>query len=128
VVTHHGTSSGATNTASAVLPRNRTSGGVQRSTPGGKVVVVPLPSHGPFGLRRMPGCRAGAYAESSSSIPLLFVLSPGTDPTAALLSFAESRNMAGPGKFMVGGGRGGCEPRSTVWPGNFMVSVGLQSM
>eukprot|EP00983_Pelagomonas_calceolata_P102989 1158867-Pelagomonas_calceolata.AAC.22 len=42
-----------------------------------------------------------AYAESSSSVPLLFVLSPGTDPTAALLSFAESRNMAGPGRFMV---------------------------
>ncbi|KAF5843852.1 dynein heavy chain and region D6 of dynein motor-domain-containing protein, partial [Dunaliella salina] len=44
---------------------------------------------------------AAAYAESSSSVPLLFVLSPGTDPTAALMSFAESRGMAGPGRFMV---------------------------
>lgn len=34
---------------------------------------------------------AGSYAESSCTVPLLFVLSPGSDPTAALLAFAESR-------------------------------------
>ncbi|KAG2436335.1 hypothetical protein HXX76_006644 [Chlamydomonas incerta] len=34
---------------------------------------------------------AGSYEESSCTVPLLFVLSPGSDPTAALLQFAESR-------------------------------------
>ncbi|KXZ49009.1 hypothetical protein GPECTOR_23g1 [Gonium pectorale] len=33
----------------------------------------------------------GSYEESSCTVPLLFVLSPGSDPTAALLQFAESR-------------------------------------
>ncbi len=34
---------------------------------------------------------AGSYEESGATVPLLFVLSPGSDPTAALLQFAESR-------------------------------------
>ncbi|GIL57271.1 hypothetical protein Vafri_12526 [Volvox africanus] len=34
---------------------------------------------------------AGSYEESASTVPLLFVLSPGSDPTAALLQFADSR-------------------------------------
>lgn len=33
---------------------------------------------------------SGSYKESSCTAPLLFVLSSGSDPTAALLSFAES--------------------------------------
>ena len=33
---------------------------------------------------------AGSYKESSCTSPLLFVLSTGSDPTAALLQFAES--------------------------------------
>eukprot|EP00201_Polytomella_parva_P020499 CAMPEP_0175042260 /NCGR_PEP_ID=MMETSP0052_2-20121109/2450_1 /TAXON_ID=51329 ORGANISM="Polytomella parva, Strain SAG 63-3" /NCGR_SAMPLE_ID=MMETSP0052_2 /ASSEMBLY_ACC=CAM_ASM_000194 /LENGTH=3805 /DNA_ID=CAMNT_0016305023 /DNA_START=33 /DNA_END=11446 /DNA_ORIENTATION=+ len=33
----------------------------------------------------------GSYAQSSCTVPLLFVLSPGSDPTAALLQFAEQR-------------------------------------
>ncbi|GLC60993.1 hypothetical protein PLESTB_001703700 [Pleodorina starrii] len=34
---------------------------------------------------------AGSYEESGPTVPLLFVLSPGSDPTAALLQFAEAR-------------------------------------
>ena len=30
----------------------------------------------------------GSYAESNATTPLLFVLSPGSDPTTALLKFA----------------------------------------
>ena len=35
---------------------------------------------------------AGSYKESSNTAPLLFVLSTGSDPTAALLTFAQVRN------------------------------------
>jgi len=34
---------------------------------------------------------AGSYAEASATTPLLFVLSPGSDPTAALLQFADAQ-------------------------------------
>ncbi|KAG2482389.1 hypothetical protein HYH03_018685 [Edaphochlamys debaryana] len=37
---------------------------------------------------------AGSYDESGATVPLLFVLSPGSDPTAALLQFAESKGYA----------------------------------
>eukprot|EP00741_Cyanophora_paradoxa_P016907 tig00020943_g16328.t1 len=37
---------------------------------------------------------AAAFAEAGPATPLLFVLSPGADPAAELLSFAESRNAA----------------------------------
>ena len=36
----------------------------------------------------------GSYAESSCATPLLFVLSPGSDPTSALLKFAEDMEKA----------------------------------
>ncbi|GLC47993.1 hypothetical protein PLESTB_000047400 [Pleodorina starrii] len=37
---------------------------------------------------------AACYADSAPTTPLIFVLSPGSDPTAALLQFAGERNMA----------------------------------
>jgi dynein heavy chain len=56
---------------------------------------------------------ASAFADSSATTPLLFVLSPGTDPTASLLSFAESRGQSG-GKLQV----------RTIKPGDIEIDGG----
>ncbi|KAF6263196.1 dynein heavy chain 8 [Scenedesmus sp. NREL 46B-D3] len=37
---------------------------------------------------------AACYADSSATTPLIFVLSPGSDPTAALLQFAAEKGMS----------------------------------
>jgi dynein heavy chain len=38
---------------------------------------------------------AGSYADSNCCIPLLFILSPGSDPMAGLLRFGEDRGYSG---------------------------------
>lgn len=48
-------------------------------------------SLGPKFTEPPPFDLAGSYEESSCTVPLLFVLSSGSDPTAALLQFADSR-------------------------------------
>lgn len=38
---------------------------------------------------------AGSFAEASVTSPLVFILSPGSDPTGVIIKFAEDRGAAG---------------------------------
>ena len=48
---------------------------------------------------------ANIFGESRSTTPLIFVLSPGSDPLKALLKFAESKNKR-PDPISLGQGQG----------------------
>ena len=48
----------------------------------------------------------GAYADSTAVSPLIFILSPGADPTDYLLSLAESKGKSGSGLRIISLGQG----------------------
>ena len=48
----------------------------------------------------------GAYNDSDSSTPLIFVLSPGADPVDYLIKLAREKGKAGPGLKIVSLGQG----------------------
>merc|ERR1719457_201885 len=50
----------------------------------------------------------GSYDDSTSIVPLIFILSPGADPTAGLLKFAEDKGFGGNkiGTISLGQGQG----------------------
>ena len=48
----------------------------------------------------------GCYNDSLSSTPLIFILSPGADPTDYLLQLAESKDKRGPGLRIISLGQG----------------------
>ena len=47
--------------------------------------------HGPHFVEPQPFDLAPCYADSTPSTPLIFLLSPGSDPMGVLLRFAEER-------------------------------------
>ena len=51
-------------------------------------------------------CVQGAFNDSDSSTPLIFVLSPGADPVDYLLKLAKEKGKSGPGLKIVSLGQG----------------------
>ncbi len=44
-------------------------------------------------MQPMPFSLESCYEDSSACVPLVFILSPGSDPTNSLLKFAEDQDM-----------------------------------
>ena len=63
-------------------------------------------SIGEFFTESPPFDLTGAYADSQAMSPLIFILSPGADPTDYLLSLAESKGKGGTGLRIISLGQG----------------------
>lgn len=64
------------------------------------------PSIGDFFTESPPFDLEGAYSDSTSSKPLIFILSPGADPTDYLLQLAASKGKEGSGLRIISLGQG----------------------
>lgn len=51
---------------------------------------------------------ASSYADSNSCIPLIFILTPGTDPAQLLLAFASEQGYGVSRLFYISLGQGNC--------------------